>query len=165
MSTVNRALPLLERFIPDAPIRLDTRLSESAKRQITDYLCGRLSILFNASGNEDLVQQKAYPYTASSVLNFGVVNLAGMTVSGIDTLKLSRRIRDAILRFEPRIDGYSLQVSFARKEDDTGTLLNFIIEGTVSYQWERFSFSLNSRWNTDSGEVQVLPFYSGTAYG
>ncbi len=165
MSSVNRTLPLLERFIPEAPIRLDGRPSESVKRQISDYLCSRLSILFNASGNEALEQQKVYPYAASSVLNFGVVNLAGTTVSGIDTLKLSRRIRNAILRFEPRIDAGSLQVSFARKEDDTGALLNFIIEGDVSYQSESFAFSLNSRWNTDNGEVQVLPFYSGTAYG
>lgn len=165
MLIAQSSLPLLERFILPVPFTRDNKQTGRINRQVTEYLRGRLAILFNASGNSVLEQHKAHPYAADSVLNFGVVNLAGTVVSGIDTLKLAKRIRRAILRFEPRINSDGLIVSFTQTDSCSGTSLNFTIEGEVDYQHEKFAFSLNSHWNTDSGEVQVLPFYPGTVNG
>ncbi|HCJ98487.1 MAG TPA: hypothetical protein DHV72_00450 [Serratia grimesii] len=160
-----RSLPLLERFAAKTPINPTEYNSNKINRQISDYLRSRLAILFNASGVEALERTDKYPFAASSVLNFGVGNLAGREVSGIDQRRLANRIRQAILRFEPRINQAGLAVRFAQVDGGCGTSLNFIIEGEVDYLHERFAFSLNSLWNTDSGEVQVTPFYVGTAYG
>ncbi|QBC03357.1 type VI secretion system baseplate subunit TssE [Enterobacter cloacae] len=160
-----RSLPLLERFTAQVPINPTEYSGGRLNRLVSDYLRSRLAILFNASGVEALERKDKYPFAASSVLNFGVGNLAGREVSGIDRRRLANRIRLAILRFEPRINQAGLSVRFTQVDDQGGTSLNFIIEGEVDYLRERFAFSLNSLWNTDSGEVQVTPFYVGTAYG
>ncbi len=165
MFVENRSLPLLERFAAEMPINPTEYKGDRLNRQISDYLRSRLTILFNASGVDALVRTDKYPSAASSVLNFGVGNLAGREVSGIDRHRLVKRIRQAILRFEPRINPAGLVVRFVQVDDSCGTSLNFIIEGEVDYLRDRFAFSLNSLWNTDSGEVQVTPFYVGTAYG
>lgn len=165
MSFEQRSLPLLERFKDETSLLLKDVSRGRLNSQVSDYLRSRLAILFNASGSSVLEPLGEYPYAASSVLNFGVGNLAGREVSGIDRHRLVKRIRQAILRFEPRINPAGLVVRFAQVDDSCGTSLNFIIEGEVDYLRERFAFSLNSLWNTDSGEVQVTPFYVGTAYG
>lgn len=165
MKVLTRPLPLLERFPTETAMPSTEKFRSGLNRQVSDYLRSRLAILFNASGVEALERTNKYPFAASSVLNFGVGNLAGKEVSGIDRRRLANRIRQAILRFEPRINQVGLAVRFTQVDGQGGTSLNFIIEGEVDYLRERFAFSLNSLWNTDSGEVQVTPFYVGTAYG
>jgi len=160
-----RTLPLLERFVGETLVCPTETSRGRLNRQVFDYLRSRLAILFNSSGLDALERSGKYPFAAASVVNFGVGNLAGQEVSGIDRRRLANRIRQAILRFEPRINQAGLVVRFTQFDGHGGTLLNFIIEGEVDYQHERFAFSLNSLWNTDSGEVQVMPFYVGVAYG
>lgn len=159
------SLPLLERFnTPDSHCLTDVN-NRRLSFDVANYLRDRFAILFNSSGLDVLGRTNKYPYASASVVNFGVDNLAGTTMSGIDTLRLARRIRLSILRFEPRINQQGLVVRFSQIDHRSGTSLNFIIEGEVDYRHERFAFSLNSRWNTDSGEVQVTPFYMGAVYG
>ncbi len=165
MKVLKRPLPLLERFLAETSMPLANKCRSGLNRQVSDYLRSRLTILFNASGVDALDRTDKYPLTAASVVNFGVGNLAGREVSGIDRRRLVKRIRQAILRFEPRINPAGLAVRFAEVDGGYGTSLNFIIEGEVDYLCDRFAFSLNSLWNTDSGEVQVTPFYVGAAYG
>jgi type VI secretion system protein ImpF len=165
MNELKRPLPLLERFSTEISRPLAEKFRGGLNRQVSDYLRSRLEILFNASGLDTLERSGKYPYAAASVVNFGVGNLAGQEVSGIDSRRVATRIRQAIFRFEPRINQARLVVRFSQFEGYGGTLLNFIIEGEVDYFRERFAFSLNSLWNTDSGEVQVTPFYVGTVHG
>jgi len=165
MSIEKRSLPLLERFLVTPPDATCGNLSGKNSRYVIDYLRGRLEILFQASGMDILEHLKKYPYASCSVLNYGVGNLAGKEISGINTLRLAGRIRQAIIRFEPRINATRLRVYFVNVKGGDGTTLHFIIESEVHYQQETFAFSLDSYWNTDSGEVQIIPFYSGIAYG
>lgn len=45
----------------------------------------------------------AYPYVANSVINYGMPDISGMTVTGMDLIQLETNIRQAIWDFEPRI--------------------------------------------------------------
>lgn len=131
---------------------------------INKYVGEQLAILFNASGNETF-EQHNYPFVNASVLNFGVGNLAGKMISSIDTHVLSRQIRTAILRYEPRILPATLRVTFISIDKYSKTSLNFMIEGEIGWQKSYISFSLSTHWNTDSGEVLVQPLNSGIAHG
>ena len=57
------------------------------------------------TGNLTSVQDlDAYPQVARSVLNYGVPDLSGLTVISADVVRVwNGSIRQAILRFEPRI--------------------------------------------------------------
>lgn len=161
----DRSLPLLERFLDNTSTTSSGTISGRSRELVNRYLRERLEILFHASGPEILGEDNKYPYASSSVLNFGVGNLAGKEVSSVNTFRLAACIRRAILRFEPRINTTGLRVYFANINGGHGTSLNFVIEGEVSYLQERFAFSLSSHWNTESGEVNIIPFYPGLVYG
>ncbi|WEN14489.1 type VI secretion system baseplate subunit TssE [Rhodanobacter sp. AS-Z3] len=62
----------------------------------------------NLCAEEDL---QPYPEVAASVLNFGIPDLTGSALSGVDTSALQRSIRAAIVAFEPRLTANTLQVT------------------------------------------------------
>ena len=45
----------------------------------------------------------SYPIVANSVLNFGMPDISGVSLSGLDLAELERSIRQAVWDFEPRI--------------------------------------------------------------
>jgi type VI secretion system protein ImpF len=51
-----------------------------------------------------------YPQVATSVLNYGIPDLTGIAMNGVDLSRLERDIRGALLAFEPRLLPDTLQV-------------------------------------------------------
>ena len=81
---------------------------------------------------EDLSQ---YPLVEKSVLNYGIPDLTGKTVSGLEVHDVQNAIRQAILDFEPRILADTLEVRGEKPVDaPTGNSLTFEIEGEL---WSR----------------------------
>ncbi len=70
-----------------------------------------------------------YPQIATSVLNYGTRDLAGVTTDNLDNLELERQYRDAIIAFEPRIVPESLQVRMVRSESSEVGRVGFEIKG------------------------------------
>lgn len=76
-----------------------------------------------------------YPLAASSVLNYGIPDLTGKTISGLEVVDVQRALRQSILDFEPRILPNSLQVRGKVSEERSLTnSLTFEIEGEL---WSR----------------------------
>lgn len=103
---------LLDRLTDEEPSQRD----ESRERRVLSWQRLRevvrrdLAWLFNTV-NLDCVQSLAdYPYVGRSVLNFGLPDLTGHTLSAVDTLQMERLLRQAIRDFEPRILPASLRV-------------------------------------------------------
>ena len=69
-----------------------------------------LGWLLNSSSLGSFRDLSAYPLASQSVLNFGLLDLAGKTAAGLDREALGRRIRQAIWDFEPRILRDSVRV-------------------------------------------------------
>lgn len=69
-----------------------------------------LAWLFNTGHLEMTDDLDAYPEVRRSVLNYGIPDLSGMTVDDINTEDLERRLRQAIIDFEPRILSKTLRV-------------------------------------------------------
>ncbi|NMW23407.1 type VI secretion system baseplate subunit TssE, partial [Rhodanobacter denitrificans] len=118
LTTQERLQPsLLDRLTDDEPGKLEesrekrvisaTRLRDCVTRDISWLLnCVNLSV------DTDLGD---YPEVSCSVLNFGIPDLTGVALSGINSDILQRQVRDAILAFEPRLTANTLRVTAIAK--------------------------------------------------
>lgn len=103
---------LLDRLTDDHPEEQHEELGARAmnQEQLRRALLRDMSFLLNttqlsASGSLD-----AYPELERSVINFGIPDLAGKTLTTVDPAQLERQLTDVILTFEPRLLRRSLQV-------------------------------------------------------
>src|SRR5690606_24664833 len=125
---------LLDRLTDDAP---DERTEARERRVLSMHrlrsaLLRDLAWLLNAGHLESVRDLGDYPEVRRSVLNYGIPDLAGLTLAGADPAFIEKAIRDAILRFEPRIAPQSLRVT-AITEDKarSRSALVFRIEGEI----------------------------------
>ena len=103
---------LLDRLTDDEP---DTRVETRERRVISmrrlrEFVLRDLAWLLNTTPLGQTQDLSDFPLAQESVIDYGLSDLAGVTLSGVDPGDLERRIRDAIRRFEPRIRPRTLQV-------------------------------------------------------
>lgn len=124
------------------------RLKRSVLRDLGWLLnCGSLS------ATEDLSD---YPEVEKSVLNFGIANMAGSTIASKDLLQLERRIKEAILIFEPRIIPETLRVSIdVDRQAMSIRALTFIIEGQLWAQPAPVSLYVSTEMDLETGRAMV----------
>ena len=125
-----------------------TRLRDAALRDLAWLLNTT-----NLAAGQDL---SAYPEVTSSVLNFGLPDLAGLSVSGTDVAELERRLRQAIANFEPRILRHTLSVRLEVNESQMShNAMTFLIEGELWAQPVPLRLYLKTEIDLDSGDVRV----------
>jgi type VI secretion system protein ImpF len=109
-----RLQPALLDRLTDSEPHLLTEPRENrmlSMRQLRQSLLCDVSNLLNAVTVYDDSHLSAYPRIYRSVLAFGLADLTGSTLSSLDPSDVAGRIAKAILWFEPRIIGSSLNVS------------------------------------------------------
>ncbi|MGN6666231.1 MAG: type VI secretion system baseplate subunit TssE [Trinickia sp.] len=79
-------------------------------RALRDSVQRDIGWLLNASGLGEGAGAANLPYVATSVLNYGLPDLAGRDVAALTAGALERLIRDALWAFEPRLVRESVQV-------------------------------------------------------
>jgi type VI secretion system protein ImpF len=128
---------LLDRLSDDHPeleedMRSKVLLSLAQLRASVLRDVGWLLNTINLESTQDL---SAYPEVVSSTVNFGIPNLSGTSVGGINDAVLERAVRRAIVNFEPRIlpNTLNVEVRVAPDNMDRNALV-FIIEGQL---WAR----------------------------
>jgi type VI secretion system protein ImpF len=128
---------LLDRLTDDNP----DQKTESRERRIfsvqklREAVMRDLAWLLNTCYLAAVEDLDDYPLVAKSVINYGIPDLTGKTVSGLEIVDVQRMLRQAILNFEPRILAKTLEVR-GQKSDDASTTnaLAFEIEGEL---WAR----------------------------
>jgi len=133
-STDNLQPCLLDRLTDDEP----EAASESRDQRVVSLRRYRQAVLRDL---EMLLNSRAYPSESDvydfreadrSVLNYGIPDLAGMTVSSISPAEFEARVKQAILTFEPRIARRSLSVRIvAPRDPDHVRAILFEIEGEL----------------------------------
>jgi type VI secretion system protein ImpF len=113
-----------------------------------------LGWLFNASGMDDVVDLESYAEVRRSVLNYGLRSLAGRAVTSIDPIEVSRRIRDAISFFEPRLSSIRVTPEMP-DESGEGMTLSFLVEAELWGQPVAQQMSLRTSIDIDTGDVVV----------
>lgn len=147
---------LLDRLTDDAP----DHNAESRERrvlspsQLRDCVRRDLAWLLNTTNLESTTPLNEVPYVASSVLNFGVVDLAGKPVSSINAGQLEKMIRDSIWTFEPRLIKDSVVVRIDERKTGHNEL-SFVIEAQLWAQPLPLQLFLRTEIDLESGEVKV----------
>jgi type VI secretion system protein ImpF len=125
-----------------------TRLREAVLRDLAWLLNTT-----NLEAGQDLAD---YPEVARSVLNYGMPDLSGMTVSGTDVTVLERALNRAIADFEPRILRNTLKVRLEVNESQMNhNAMTFLIEGELWAQPVPLRLFLRTEIDLDIGDVRV----------
>jgi type VI secretion system protein ImpF len=110
---------LLDRLTDDEPgVRQESRDSRVLSlSRYREAVIRDLGWLFNTGRLGDVQDLSAFPQVASSVVNFGLPDLAGRTASSLDLVRLERLLREAITAFEPRVLPDSLEIRAVKDKD------------------------------------------------
>jgi type VI secretion system protein ImpF len=126
------------------------------KSQIRDAILRDLGWLLNAV--QPLGRQAdAHPQAAASVLNFGLPAMSGQMASRVDVSLLERTLRQAIVRFEPRVMEDSLVVRALESDSvlDTHNVIEFEIRGFMWAQPVPLELLLRTQLDLEAGQVEV----------
>ena len=159
MNVRDRLQPaLLDRLTDLAPLSQveadDTRVMN--KSQIRDAVLRDLSWLLNSVQSLGKLAQQ-YPQAADSVLNYGLPAMSGQLASRVDVGQLERTIKQAILRFEPRVMEDSLEVKALEATSvlDTHNVIEFEIRGFMWAQPVPLELLLRTQIDLEAGQVEV----------
>ena len=155
----NRLQPaLLDRLTDDNPD--EQKEAESgrvmSKTQLRQAVLRDLGALFN-SVQPLGAEADAYPLLAESVLNFGLPPLSGQLASKLDVGLLEGAIRQAVIRFEPRIlpDTLEVQARASASVLDTHNVIEFEIRGHLWSQPVPLEILLRTQLDLEAGQVLV----------
>ena len=150
---------LLDRLTDDEPKQ---RVEAREKRvlsvsQLRECVRRDLAWLFNTTNLTavDPELEPAYPLAARSVINYGIPDLAGRTVSGIDIAALERLLRQAIWDFEPRLVRGSVTVRGLVDEDMSHNAVAFAIDAELWAQPVPLRLYLRTQVDLEAGRVDV----------
>ncbi|MGA2448606.1 MAG: type VI secretion system baseplate subunit TssE [Polyangiaceae bacterium] len=150
---------LLDRLRDDDP----GHRTEASDRQVLslaqfrDTVRRDLGFLLNTTHLSTVQNLSGYPFVDTSVLNFGIPDLAGRPVSAINASDLARSVHRAILLFEPRLLENSLRVSVAIGDADRDPkALHFDVVGDLWCQPTPVRLRFRAELNLEDGEARVL---------
>lgn len=149
---------LLDRLTDDEP----AQIQESREKRVLSVTKLRQSVLrdlgwlLNATALEAVEDLSGTPYAAHSVINYGMPNLSGTAASGIDAPALERRLRQAIIDFEPRILPNTLKVKVITATGEMSlNALTFLIEADLWAQPLPMHLFIRSVLDLETGHTEI----------
>ncbi|MGQ8817924.1 type VI secretion system baseplate subunit TssE [Serratia sp. NA_13] len=154
---------LLERLLDDEPrkqIETWDRYHFNARTMRT-LIQRNIADILNTANMEDQLDKVRHRDTAASVINFGISPLVG----GYATLRswgvLEHMIREAIIRFEPRLIADSIIITLLGDTQSPACngIIQFEIRALVKWDPQPFDLFLGARYDieTDSAGVTLYP--------
>ncbi len=148
---------LLDRLTDDEP----HSLKESREKRVLSMHKLRQSVLrdiswlLNCDSLESVVDLTHYPEVANSVLNYGIKDLAGRTVTGANLTLIEKGIKQAINTYEPRILPNSLTIQVFSSDEMNHQALSFDIEGDLWAQPLPLHLYLRTEINKITGDINL----------
>ncbi len=127
------------------------RFNESALRATVRR---ELGWLLNTTYLGAAIDLDPYPEVKTSVLNYGVPDLAGKSLSRRNILNRAREIRSALLAFEPRFDPDSLSIEVSDKVERENAI-TFVIHGDVRSAVRSIPVKFRTDVESDTADVTV----------
>ena len=152
---------LLDRLIDHEPDKKKETRNQRVLSQSKLRACvlRDLTWLLNNSNFESAHSLDSWPQIASSVINYGVPDLSGVTASGVDPVQLERVLRAAIEQFEPRILSESLRVSVIKNSDEMRpNSLMLTIKGELWAQPVPVELYLRTELDLENGLATIAEF-------
>jgi type VI secretion system protein ImpF len=159
LTTGERLQPsLLDRLTDDEPKKSKESRDKRVMslQQIREAVERDLASLLSAGCLETTEDLDGYPEVQRSVLNYGIPDLAGATVTDADTEGIERMLHRAISDFEPRILADSLRVRVITNPDEMRRrAVVFEIEGKIWSQPMPLRLFWNTEVDLETGDVKV----------
>ncbi|HXJ84281.1 MAG TPA: type VI secretion system baseplate subunit TssE [Candidatus Methylomirabilis sp.] len=150
---------LLDRLTDHDPTRkVESRQERVISRtQLRVSVLRDLSWLFNTTHFASDADLAGFPLVAQSTLNYGLIPLSGQLVSSLDLARLERALKEALLRFEPRIFPHTLSVrGVAASEAKTHhNVVSFEISGELWGHPYPLELLLKTDVDLESGEIRI----------
>jgi type VI secretion system protein ImpF len=145
-------LDRLTDFAPQSKVEADDNRVMN-KSQIRDAVLRDLSWLLNSVQPLNKNVATLFPQAADSVLNYGLPAMSGQLASRVDVSQLERTIKQAILRFEPRVMEDSLEVRALEASNvlDTHNVIEFEIRGFMWAQPVPLELLLRTQVDLEAG--------------
>jgi type VI secretion system protein ImpF len=125
-------------------------------QRLRDAVCRDLTWLLNCVHLEASEDLSAWPLIARSTLNYGMPETSGVPVANINVEALQKRVRQAILDFEPRLLRNKLTVTVEKQAEVMNrNSLVFLIQGEMWAQPVPQSIFVRSEFDLESGTVKV----------
>jgi type VI secretion system protein ImpF len=153
---------LLDRLTDDEP----DKTVESRERRVLSLRSLRESVLrdlawlLNTTNLFSVTGDGALPHLASSVINYGMPDISGISVAGMNLSDLERGIRQAIWDFEPRLIRASVTVKAVSSESQHNKIM-FEIEGDMWAQPYPERLYLKTELDVDRGSVRLTDSTGG----
>jgi type VI secretion system protein ImpF len=150
---------LLDRLTDDEPgSRVESAEARVINRQrLREMVLRDLGWLFNATRLDGENDWDTAPDAERSVLNFGLPPMSGRSASSVDPAELQMRVREAIIRHEPRILPDTLVVEAVIKEEqlDHHNQIGIRITGQMWAQPVPLELMLHTDIDLETGRVAV----------
>jgi type VI secretion system protein ImpF len=150
---------LLDRLSDDAP----DKQQESREQRVLSLSKLRVCVLrdlawlLNTSTLDTIQSLDDYPLASHSVINYGIPDLVGRSLSNTNVPEIQLQIRQAIWDFEPRISKESVQVKVTVSENQMNlNAMTFDIEGDLWAQPLPLRLYLRTELDLETGNMQVL---------
>lgn len=155
---------LLDRLTDDAPneSREAMRHRFANPRTLRESVIRDLGWLLNSVRLSSVQDLAAYPHAARSVINFGLPDLAGRTLTSIDVSDLEQQLRAAIVDYEPRLIPDTVVVSVQAAPTDTGiNSMHFVIDAMLQAYPVPLALCLRTEIDFETGDVSVAEVEGG----
>jgi type VI secretion system protein ImpF len=128
-----------------------------SRSQLRAAVLRDLAWLFNSTNLASTVDLSAHPLAAQSTLNYGLTALAGSTLTSLDIHEMERILKEAIVRFEPRILPGSLAVRGieVKDSDNHHNVVSFEISGELWAQPYPLELLIKTDMDLESGEIRL----------
>jgi len=149
---------LLDRLTDDEP----DKLNEAREQRVLSLNKLRVCVLRDLAwllntGKLDAVQNlENYPLAAHSVINYGIPDLTGTTLSSANVMDIEQQVKQAIWDFEPRIlrESVRIKVSVASQKMNHNAMA-FDIEGDLWAQPLPLHLYLRTELDLETGNMEI----------
>ncbi|MDH5326824.1 MAG: type VI secretion system baseplate subunit TssE [Gammaproteobacteria bacterium] len=101
-------------------------------------------------------EQEDYPELTHSVLNYGMPDMSGTSVSNLDSEALVANIKQAIIDFEPRILKNTIRINLVVDDEKMNNkAVSFEIEGELWAQPTPLRVYLKTELDLETGNIDV----------
>jgi type VI secretion system protein ImpF len=156
---------LLDRLSDDEPNNTDEPRERRvlSLRTLREGVLRDLAWLLNSTNLLSVIDAGKLPHLANSVLNYGIPDLSGNSVSNLNISQLERGIRQAIWDFEPRLIRSTVTVKALAGPSTVLNKLTFEIEADLWAQPYPERLYLKTELDLERGAVVLAETNSRSA--
>jgi type VI secretion system protein ImpF len=107
------------------------------RQAITEQMLRRevardLDALLNTVAMESTIDMTDVPYVRKSILNFGLPDIASLTIEAVEVRRIPGEIRAALINFEPRLAAASLEIERDTSVDADELKVRFLVRADLT---------------------------------